>query len=950
MPTTPAAAFPAKRPSFSLQLLVGALFVLSGACGLAYEVVWTRYLGLFLGNTVLLHTAVLGSFMGGMALGSLLAGRFADRIPRPLRVYGWAELGVAAYGALFPLLATFGQGLVAWATGPFPPGTTGLLVFRVVLAALLLIFPTLLMGMTYPLLTAHLDRSAGAGAGGANWLYFANCSGAVLGTLVTGLALIPTFGMRATVLGVAVLNALIALAAVALGHSALPSPRQAEEKLSAEAGRQPEGGGERWVLVAICLSGGTAFLYELVWTRFFAVSLGSSTYSFTLMLAAFITGLALGSVAAQLLPARRAPLAWLALLQVLIGLVVAASLPLYPRLPYWSWWFKWLLRPSQESIWLYHTVQYGLTFIVMAAPTFLFGLTFPTAIRAIAAQGRSASSGAAAVYGWNTLGTLGGVLLAGCVLIPAFGLRHTLQVGAGLNLAIGLLLLFRIPRLVTDGRFRPAFLGLTAVGALLVVLTPRWPSAPMGFGSNAANAHPPANWEVYTGERSTRKVYFYREDFGSTVAVFGFTHPDTGQPATSLVVDGKADASSYGDLPTQTLVGSLPLILKPDAREVFLLGLGSGMTAGSALAHPIERLDCAEISRTVAQAASHFGAVNRQPLRDPRMHLTLDDGRTFLAARIAQGKKYDVIISEPTNPWIAGVGNLFSDEAFQATARGLKPGGIVAQWFHSYALDDRLIATILKTFRRTFPHVMIFQGVATDFILIGSREPFQPDFAAMAERLRRPEVRDDLARSNITGLVSLLYRQVYSQTGELALEEGGQVNTDDRPILEFNAPHALYLGASGERVARNDQRFIPTVLPPEEYETRGNLPARLPQQTLDHHLLIEKYLDGRDPTRAEFQELLWFEADPRGNNPYLERRLLRLYLRRWPNDAAMLLRSARLLWKDGRLPEAYAQARRAAELGNAEAKPDADRIRVELAWNDRAAVVPSTGSAEPATR
>ena len=247
-PPSPPSRPPAKRAPLLAQILVGVLFVLSGACGLAYEVVWTRYLGLFLGNTVLLHTAALGAFMGGMALGSLLAGRFADRLPRPLRAYGWLELGVAAYGALFPLLSVVGRGLVAAAAEPFPPGTTALLVVRVLLAATLLLPPTLLMGMTFPLLTAHLDRSAGAGAGGANWLYFANCAGAVVGTLITGLTLIPNIGMRATVLGVASLNAVIALAAIVLGYSTLPSPQKVEEAV--QEGRTVPGS-EKWVLAAI---------------------------------------------------------------------------------------------------------------------------------------------------------------------------------------------------------------------------------------------------------------------------------------------------------------------------------------------------------------------------------------------------------------------------------------------------------------------------------------------------------------------------------------------------------------------------------------------------------------------------------------------------------------------------------------------------------------------------
>lgn len=906
-------------------VLAATLFVLSGACALAYEVVWTRYLSLFLGNTVLLHTAVLGSFMGGMALGSLLAGRVVERVDRPLRGYGWLEVLIALYAAIFPVLAGAGEAAVGLAAATLGPGSPGLLVFRVALAALLLVVPTVLMGMTFPLLTAYTDRAAGVGASGANWLYFANCTGAVAGTLLTGLGLIPLLGLKATVSGVATLNAVVAMVAILAGRESLPALRRvAERGLEAAAGaaRRRATPRERLILAAICLSGASAFIYELVWARFFAVTLGSSTYSFTLMLAAFISGLAAGSVAAQLLPTRRAPLAWLGLSEAAIALVIAVSIPLYPRLPLLFWQWKWLLRPTEESIWLYHLFQYGLTFMVMAIPTFLFGLTFPTAIRA--AEGDGESSGhsvaehAAAVYGWNTMGTLLGVSLAGFALIPLLGLRLTLTVAAGVNLLIAaLVLLHPVARTLSEARrAQPVFYAMAGLAVVVLAAGPAWPAATLGYGSFRANTRPPSSWAEYESYIHRREVRFYREDFGTTVGVFLGEASDGSGKQLSLVVDGKTDASSTGDRPTQSLIGHLPLLLKPDARDVFILGLGSGMTVGSVLTHPVERVDCVEISRAVAQAAHTFGDLNGRPFEDPRMRLVIDDGKAFLAASAATGRKYDVIISEPTNPWIAGVGSLFSAENFEATARALKPGGIVAQWFHTYALSDELVATILHTFRTRFPHLTIWQGNDADYIILASQQPISPDFAAIAQRLRLQKVSEDLAKSRISGVMSLLNRQVHTEESAAQLAEGGRLNTDDMPILEFGAPYSLYLGHMAQQISREDRRFAP-----------------------GSGLFIEQYLGGREPTRAELRELLACEADVRLGNVFLEQRLLRHYLARWPDDIPVLRRAAERYEKDGRLEAAWVLASRAARLGDAQARETAERLARELADSSVATVL-----------
>lgn len=888
--------------------VVCLFFILSGACGLGYEVIWARYLGLFLGNTVLVHTAVLGTFMGGMALGSLLLGRRAEWLRQPLKAYGWLELAIAAYACVFPTLAGGAQGLVIAAAQVLPPGSPGLLAVRLLLGVALLALPTVLMGATFPALTARLERTDGLGARGANWLYCANCAGAVAGALLCGFWLIPAYGLAGTMLAVALANVAVGAAALLAGFRDAPLP-------APPSGPSENGGAtssSRLVLAAICLSGAAAFIYELVWTRLFAIALGSSTYSFTLMLAAFISGLAFGSLAAQFLPGlRRAPLTWLAGAEVLIGLAVALSLPLYPRLPYWFWQWRWLLRPVPETVGLYHTLQYALAFLVMLAPTFLFGLTFPTAIRAAARRGgeeEHVSAHAAAVYGWNTLGTLLGVTAAGAVLIPALGLRGTLLFAAALNLALGAVLAVRGGLPLAPRRI---LLAAAALAGVLLLGSPGWQPGGLTYSSFRSDLAPPASWKVFQERVGQRRPVFYEEDLGTTVAVVNSVDLQLGAAQHSLIVDGKADATSVGDMPTQAMLAHAPLFLKPDAEDVFILGLGSGVTAGSALTHPVKRVDCVEISQAVARASRHFEDVNGRPQSDPRFHLLVDDGKTVLAST---RRRYDVIISEPTNPWISGVGNLFSQEAFQAAARKLKPGGLAAQWFHTYQLDDALVATILRTFRSVFPHVLVFQGNATDYILIGSLQPLPVDFGRMEARLREPRVARDLERIGITHLTALLGMQTHTGDAAARLAEGGGLNTDDFPLLEHRAPHALYVGATAKKIQEADSRFRPGA-----------------------GLLLEHYFRLVPARRGELAALDRVLADPRTGDPALRFRLLSALLRRRPRDPELLLALSGLMEGNGRTEQALAYARRAAALGPGEAAARVTRLEGRLRSLERSA-------------
>lgn len=913
-----------QRPS-GRGMLACLLFVLSGTCGLAYEALWARRLGLFLGNSILLHMVVLAAFMGGLAGGSFLLSGRAERLRHPLRLYGALELAIAAYALLFPLLADAAQNIVTTsATTP---------TAKIAIAMLLLLPPTLLMGGTYPALTAWFARQSArqgdpdeeAGAEGANWLYAANCAGAVGGVLLTGFVAIPTFGLFGTGILVSSFNALIGLAALLFSRAIQPHVFNIPEEVGPSVSPQKETPSlRRAVLLVIALSGATAFLYELVWTRLFALTLGNSTYSFTLMLAAFITGLAGGSLtAARLTPLKRSPAVALAACQVGIGLVVTLSIPFYQRLPFWFWQMRWLLRPVEASLGLYHLFQYLLTFAVMAVPTFLFGLAFPAAIRALVpVESRNAARAAAQVYGCNTLGTLAGVFLTGALLIPWLGLQTTLQLGAGVNLLLGMGLAALLPdvhQLKTVSRRQGGALVAGTAGLLILAFLPGWHPLSFAQGTFRLQAEPPADWPAYLGILTSHHVLSMQEDFGTTVAVLEGTDTD-GERTIRLIVDGKTDASSYGDMPTQILLGQIPLFLKPDSRDVFVLGLGSGVTAGSVLTHPVERVDCVELSRGVSDVLHYFDEANHTVRNDPRFHLLVEDGK---AALPAMPRLYDVLISEPPNPWISGVGNLFSQDFYRQAAKKLKPGGVLAQWFHTYEFDDRLVATVIRTFRTVFPHAVLFNSGGRDVILVGSQQPIVPNFTAMTERLNRPEVAEDLARIHITRLAALLARQTHSPTATQALEQGGDLNTDDLPVLEYLAPHAQYISAVAKRIEETDGRLH-----------------------RDPDLLLNQY--GRSLpqgllTQADQDALLTSLSDSRLRHAALQERLLADALRRWPKEPRYALQMAQLLGSEGQEERALTYLERAIALGSEEAKAVLERVGSRLKKPD----APVFGSGSP---
>ena len=762
---------------------ITAFLFLTGASALVYQVVWTRYLGLLLGSSSVAVVVVLAGFMGGLALGSLGFGRLADRPIRRLTLYAWLELGVGLYCVLFPMLLAAASGpylaLVGSLSASHPAAFTAA---RLAFAMALLLPPTVLMGGTLPAAIRFLVGLTPGVRLAVGRLYWVNSAGAVLGALVAGFVLIPNLGLDLSLDLGALVNVLVASAALALRQ-------RVGEVTSAEAPADPAEAplpkrAVRAALAAVTLSGFAALAVEVAWTRLLALVLGGSTYAFTVMVATFILGIALGS---RLVTAGRFgrgdPTVWLAGALAVVAALLAASMPLYPRLPWLFQGLRSLLSSSRSAFPLYQAVVFTTAGLVMLLPTIAMGATLPLAAR-IAASGPAVGSRVGLTWALNTAGTLLGAILTGLVLLPRIGLQATLAVVAACYAVAALVALAG-----AGAGSRRAVVGVVAAGmSVLAVLAlqPAWPLVQLHAGAYRMRSAPGslAEWIGKLG----MKVLWARDGATTSVSVLG-TRDDR-----LLRVNGKTDASLRGDLDTQLLLGHVPAFLAaPRASRALVIGLGSGATVAALASHPELRVTAVEIEPAVVEAArGWFGEVNDGVLDGhPRVEVLVEDAKTVFQRG---GAPWDIIVSEPSNPWLAGVGGLFTRDFFEAARARLAPHGVMAQWLQTYELDDETVRLVLRTFHSVFPEVTVWQAQGNDYILIGGDQPLAVDPALLERRFQAEAVRRSLSRTSVDSVAGLLARQVLSPAGVAAAAGPGPVNTDQFPTLEFDAPRGFFAG------------------------------------------------------------------------------------------------------------------------------------------------------------
>jgi predicted membrane-bound spermidine synthase len=776
-----------------------ALFAASGFAGLIYESIWTHYLKLFLGHAAYAQTLVLAIFMGGMALGSWLSSRWSPRWRNPLAAYAATEAAIGLLGLVFHEVFTAATALAYDSVLPRLAGSpAAVAAFKWSLSGALILPQSLLLGMTFPLMTAGVLRAFGDRPGRSlAMLYFTNSIGAAAGVLVSGFFLVSAVGLPGTIRVAGLLNLAVAAAVFLLAR------RRAQPLLAAA---REEGTVDATFVLFLCaalVTGGSSFIYEVAWIRMLSLVLGSSTRSFELMLSAFILGLAAGSLWIQRrIDQLRRPVRALAYLQVAMGVLALATLLAYGETFEAMRWLVVNLEKTDRGYALFNLASNGLALAIMLPATFCAGTTLPLITFHLMKRGHGEAS-IGAVYAANTLGAIVGVFFAIHVGLPSLGLKNLLTLGGALDVALGAVLLWSAAAGFAARRIP---LALSATGALCVALA----------GTLVhLDARKMASGVYRQGIAlsATEQVEYHRDGKTATVSLVA----DRQRSLLSIRTNGKTDAElamapeqpPTFDEPTMILLGAIAMALHPQARSVACIGFGSGLTTHTLLGNPsLSRVDTIEIEPEMVRAARHFRPRNELAFADPRSRIVIDDAKTFFSTG---GERYDLILSEPSNPWVSGVAGLFSDEFYRLARRHLAPGGVFVQWIQLYEIDVPLVVSVLKAVEANFSDYVAY--AANDFdLFIAAREA--GTFAAPEPSvLMSPAIARELERIHVDNLQDLELRRVGTRSSWEGLTSAIQVamNSDYEPVLDQSAVRTRFLGSSAKALMVFEKQLFPTV-------------------------------------------------------------------------------------------------------------------------------------------
>lgn len=770
-------------------LLLPALFLVSGACGLIYEVTWTRLLVHVIGSTTFAITTVLVTFMSGLALGGFLAGRVADRLERPARVYGLLAIVVGVYCVLVPVLLMV-AGAIYGELYPLTAGNTLLLTLaQFVSSALVLLVPAACIGATLPVLVRYLTMERDEVGAPVALLYGIGAVGAVVGTLLAGFILLPSLGLWSTTFLAGGLNVVVGLLAIFVLRPATPA---LEEDASAEAmapsepdtppaedaapaADAPISEGVRAVIAFLMMASGfTVLIYQIGWTRALIMSIGPSTYVFTSIPAACLVGLAIGSLLIKpFVDGLKSPMLALGLMELGIAASALICLPYFGRLPALVARIVAIHHESYATVLL---MELGIVVLLVLLPMLLMGAVFPLGSRLYAHGRHDAGSAAGKIYAFNTVGMIIGSFCAVFLMIPAerIGIQNSLLIAAAINGAIGLLVILLTQSLSGVGRGAFAAICVVVLG-LAVGRAPQWNTQNLVRGS-------------FLGipVEGVPQILMYREGVDATVAVteLGKEH--------ALCVNSKVDGSDdLQDVVTTTLAGHLPCLFADQGKRALVIGLGAGVSLSAVAKHPsYEKLDCVEISQGVIDANRFFAPFVDYVLDDPRTVMIRADGRNHL---LLTDTTYDVILSQSSNPWVAGVSNLFTKEFFELCRDRLAPNGRVCVWLQGYHISQEDFRMVIRTLADVFESVTLWEGYFDDYLLVAGKTPFKLPFSELKRRMAIPEVNEHLSRVGLDDPRHLLSHFVTGGEKLRAWVADAPVHTDDKAQLEFSAPKYLYI-------------------------------------------------------------------------------------------------------------------------------------------------------------
>ncbi len=782
-----------------MPALLVLFFTISGATSLILQVVWVRRLIGVFGASSLAIATVLATFMAGLAIGSWLGGRWADKLVRskarspinnPFFYYGAAEVLVGVTALIILPLIDHYAGANAWLWQQLG-GTPWLLACaRFFLTATVLIVPTTAMGATLPLLTRRITggrddlQALGRRLG---LLYASNTLGALCGAAAAGFWLIPLFGVSLS-------NQVAAGAAVTVGVLAMglawlrPTKARADSHAETESTLEPAAkSGRSAILWLYALSGGIAMSLEVLWSRTLAIVNGSSVYSFTIVLCTFLVGISAGSaLAAKMWGRTQRPLRVLAGLFIFAGAGILLFQFLADELPEM---FLALVEGTTLSVDTVLSAHVFLSALIIVPTAFAMGAVMPVAIRAYVGNVDDVGTDVGRAYASNTLGAIIGSIAGGFLILPGPGLELGARLAALAMLAMG-----TWAALLDSRKFHMPT--IAAILAIAVVLSPGWNRS--DFTAGLFRTHQASRY-IRDGGLFQRDLVYYRDGISTTVSVEKLAG------GWVLRNNGKVEASNRHDMPTQILVGLMPVLFHGGENlDVFLVGYGSGVTVGSiAIAPQVAVVDVVELEPAVYEAADKFfGSFNNEPDKNPKVRRLLGDGRNVL---LAGGKTYDVIVSEPSNPWIAGVATLFTREFYALAKRHLEPDGVFCQWAQLYELGPRNVKMIYRTFSESFQYVYAFTpgDETTDTILLGSDRPLTMNLQAFRARMAASDILvAELKRGEIQVAEDLVASLLLGPDEVTAFTAGATINTDDNAKLEYAAPHDLLASANTGHFAR----------------------------------------------------------------------------------------------------------------------------------------------------
>jgi len=786
-----------ERPSSRRALLpffaTLVFFFVSGACGLLYQVVWTRQFVLLFGATAYAVGTVLSVFFLGLGAGSLWGGRLADRSRRPLFLYGAFEIIIGLWAVLLIALLDLGESAVVAVLSAFTTSRGAAIASRALLALVFLIVPVTLMGATLPLLAKFVtdeNRVRGLRIG---VLYSLNTFGAVTGCAVTGFVLLAALGYtRATLVGAAA-NIAVGIAAIALaqkvgaltskstgqGHPSFLEPRATVENAAEEARSSQQSavsvgnlspGLRGVVLAAFAVSGFCGLALEVLWTRLLVIIFLGTTYAFTTMLATLLCGIAAGSAAASAVVDRCRHQTFLfGIVEMLLGIACLLMLAVFAGLPGRLQEFQVSLGFDWRRL---LQAKFVLAFSVLFAPTFLFGMTFPLVVKALAVGRPKLGRDVGRLYSVNTFGGVAGSLAGGYLLIPLLGTHRGLVLLAVTLFAVGMVLVLASPLRLRLLKGVAIVAGAATMGLVYGLAVPDDVCRALNAG------YVPKD----------HNIVHYREGVEATVLVSEPADARPGSDRTLWINAVPATASIEKGVKMNRFQGVLPMLFDREPRQVLFMCFGSGITAGTLGLWDFDRIDAVEIARDVLDAAPLFSTDNFDVANNPNIHFIVDDGRNFL---LTTANKYDVITFEPMPLALAGVSTFYAREYYELCLRRLAPGGLVSQWVPLHSLNAEIVQSLVYTFTQVFPEYCAW-FLNADLFIVGSDQPLYIDYARVRDRLARPAVAAALAEVGLRDVPEVLTLFFMGKANIDAYAQGGHVMVDDRPWAEFLAPKLVY--------------------------------------------------------------------------------------------------------------------------------------------------------------